>query len=249
MDEDVTFDALHSFASIARELAAQPALTPVSQRIVDLAVKVVGCDAALLSRLSGTKLLIEAGTNPEISAAVEAIARTTHEGLTIEVVRKKTTVLCNDLEHDTRWAIAGPRGISETPIRSLVGFHLELDNQSLGALTLYSNEAEFFTAPLVELASVYADHAAIALGMAAEHAQVVNLTTALESNRNIGTAMGIVMVQYGVEQAVAFDLLRIASQRANRKLRTLADEIVAGGDASMLQEPLGLGRTGTDLHH
>jgi AmiR/NasT family two-component response regulator len=55
---------------------------------------------------------------------------------------------------------------------------------------------------------------------------VADLTTALESNRDIGAAIGIVMVTRGVEQAAAFDLLRQASQSRHTKLRDVAREVV-----------------------
>jgi AmiR/NasT family two-component response regulator len=56
---------------------------------------------------------------------------------------------------------------------------------------------------------------------------VTDLTTALESNRDIGAAIGIVMVTRAVESEAAFDLLREASQSRHTKLRDVAREVVA----------------------
>jgi DNA-binding response OmpR family regulator len=55
------------------------------------------------------------------------------------------------------------------------------------------------------------------------------LRQALASNRTIGTAIGIVMARYGLAADRAFHTLVRISQQSNRKLREVADEIVAGG--------------------
>ncbi|WP_428509775.1 response regulator [Pseudonocardia sp.] len=59
--------------------------------------------------------------------------------------------------------------------------------------------------------------------------RAANLQAALASNRQIGTAMGILMQQRKVTEAEAFDQLRRASQTANRKLRDVADDVVLTG--------------------
>ena len=56
-----------------------------------------------------------------------------------------------------------------------------------------------------------------------------NLRTALKTSRHIGTALGILMATYKITDTAAFDLLRTVSQRKNRKLRDLADDVVRTG--------------------
>jgi chromosome segregation ATPase len=65
-----------------------------------------------------------------------------------------------------------------------------------------------------------------------EHA--AHLEEALRSSRRIGAAMGIVMANRQVSEEVAFEILRTASNAANRKVRVLADELVHTGDLSDL---------------
>ena len=60
--------------------------------------------------------------------------------------------------------------------------------------------------------------------------QVADLQRALESRTTIGIAMGILMVESGTTAEKAFDILRRASQRKNRKLRDVAADIVAAHD-------------------
>ena len=56
-----------------------------------------------------------------------------------------------------------------------------------------------------------------------------NLEVALTTNRQIGAAIGILMHQRKVTESQGFELLREISQRTNRKLRDVADELVLTG--------------------
>ena len=53
------------------------------------------------------------------------------------------------------------------------------------------------------------------------------IRVALESNRVIGTAVGIVMARYRLTAQQGFDLLVKASQNSNRKLRDIAADVTA----------------------
>ncbi len=73
-----------------------------------------------------------------------------------------------------------------------------------------------------------AGFAADALALIADLSdEVSHLKVALDSNRRIGMAMGLVMAQLGVADDEAFDALRRISQNTNRKLRDVAEEIIA----------------------
>ena len=69
--------------------------------------------------------------------------------------------------------------------------------------------------------------ASVAFSMAQEKARAANLEIALDNSREIGKAVGLLMAAHGVGSQQAFDILLEASQRMNRKLRSLAAEIVA----------------------
>jgi len=59
--------------------------------------------------------------------------------------------------------------------------------------------------------------------------QVTNLEVALGSNRDIGTAIGILMNSQLVTQEEAFTMLRVASQHTHRKLREVANDVIFTG--------------------
>lgn len=247
MDDRETFDALHSFASIARELAGQHGMAPTTQRIVDLAVKVLGCEAAVLTRLSSHELVFVAGTDDDLTHAADAITHATGEGVSKYACQKRVTVVCNDIANDPRWVRAGQLGMVETKVRSVLAFHLQFENEDLGALTFYSESPGYFTPEICDFGSVYADHAAIALSKARGDEKTHNLELALASSREIGAAVGIVMHQLTLDQAHAFDVLKLASQNANRKLAELAHEVTEAGDIRPLREILSRERTPRQL--
>jgi hypothetical protein len=65
--------------------------------------------------------------------------------------------------------------------------------------------------------------------VAAERAKVSNLRIALESNREIGRAVGILMWSHKITGEQGFELLRDVSQRTHRKLIDLAIDVCATG--------------------
>jgi AmiR/NasT family two-component response regulator len=60
--------------------------------------------------------------------------------------------------------------------------------------------------------------------------QVEHLERALASRDVIGQAKGILMERFRITADEAFERLRAASQHANRKLATLAEELAATGE-------------------
>lgn len=60
--------------------------------------------------------------------------------------------------------------------------------------------------------------------------QVSNLRLALESNRRIGMAVGILMALRGVRESDAFDDLVQVSRTTNRKVREVAEHVVQTGE-------------------
>lgn len=62
---------------------------------------------------------------------------------------------------------------------------------------------------------------------------IANLEIALESSREIGTAIGILMATRKVTHDQAFGLLRTASQHQHVKLRDVAEGVIFTGTVDM----------------
>ena len=71
----------------------------------------------------------------------------------------------------------------------------------------------------------FSAHAEIALDRAALLTQVTNLQVAVEGNRQIGAAVGVLMVRHHLAYADALARIKNASQNHNRKLREVAAEV------------------------
>ncbi len=65
--------------------------------------------------------------------------------------------------------------------------------------------------------------------VSAANDKIKNLEIALQSSREIGTAIGILMCQRHVTADRAFEMLRTASQHKHRKLRDIATDVVFTG--------------------
>jgi hypothetical protein len=79
--------------------------------------------------------------------------------------------------------------------------------------------------------------AAFERGRAQERA--AGLVLALDSNRQIGTAVGVLMALHKVTKEQAFDLLKWTSHNTNRKIREVADDVVETGTLPPLRQRAG----------
>lgn len=224
-------DIAHAFATVARDLTTQSGMAATSDRVAAVAAKLVGCGWAAVARLGPHQTLTFDGVHDDpVLSAVACIASDTGEGVALESQRLRSSVRANDLGNERRWPRYAARIVAETPIRAALAFFLRLDEADLGVLALYAREPGYFTNELCELGAIYADHAAIALSRALDHDKVENLERALQSNREIGVALGVLMSRYAITQQQAFDLLRAISQRTHRKLRELASDVAFTGE-------------------
>lgn len=82
---------------------------------------------------------------------------------------------------------------------------------------------------LVRARSVRAEVGAARHLLADARTRIANLERALQSNRRIGMALGVLMARHQLTEDQAFDLLRRVSSRRNVKLAALAEEVVYTG--------------------
>lgn len=66
--------------------------------------------------------------------------------------------------------------------------------------------------------------------LAAAHSKADTLQTALATNRDIGSAIGILMGRHTLTRKQALDRLRTTSQNTHRKLRDVAADVLCNGD-------------------
>jgi GAF domain-containing protein len=140
-----------------------------------------------------------------------------------------------DTRTDDRWPDYTPRAVEHGNLSSLsVPLHIDEKTQVTGALNIYARRPHAFDEASRSVATRFAPYAAVAAGnlyayqSARDMAQ--NLQTALESRAVIDQAKGILMERHKLTADQAFQALAQASMHTNRKLRDVADHLVATGE-------------------
>lgn len=146
-------------------------------------------------------------------------------GPCLDASRTHTVSQIDDSKTDTRWpefaAAAAKHGI-----RSVLSLPVVGGGKDLGALNFYDHRVARYDESSIELGKLFAGQCAI-VGLHWTVAnEAVNLAAALEHRGTIEQAKGVIMTTTGCSPDDAFDLLREQSQRENRKVREIAQEIV-----------------------
>lgn len=139
---------------------------------------------------------------------------------------------------DVRAILPRDRWPELSAVATALGYHaiwslpLTRSGSTTGALTVYAREGDPWRDARSATTRVVAALAALELSNAASAARLAHgnatLEEALETRTVIGQAQGILMARENIGPVEAFDILRRASQRTNRKLREIAAELVAG---------------------
>jgi GAF domain-containing protein len=151
------------------------------------------------------------------------------DGPCLESMRTGTVVRVEDMATEGRWT-PYPARAAQLGVRSSLSLPLVVEGRSSGALNLYATEPGAFSADAQSTATRWAEQATgaltVALRIADGDSRADALLGGLDTRATIGQAVGLLMAQERCTAGQAFDLLRIASQRRNVKLRDVAAGIV-----------------------
>lgn len=220
-----------TFARIARALQAE--LTPdrTLEQITGAAVRTVpGCDHAAISMVEKRGPITTRAATDEVPTAVDAIQYEARQGPCLEAIEEHDSYLIEDLAREPRWPRFSHRAAAETGVRSMLSLRLFVENGTIGALNLYSREVAAFDDHDRAVGAVLAAHAAVAISNSRQREQSESMAAALDSNREIGVAIGILMAGGLHTRERAFDALREASQRLHVKLRDVASSVADTGE-------------------
>jgi GAF domain-containing protein len=217
-----------SLAEVARDLASGPSLGDTLARLVRHAVDIVdGADAAGVT-VARPGWYRTAAASDGLVEEVDRVQYALGEGPCVDALREHEVFRIGDLASDPRWPGFGDRA-AELGINSMLSFRLFADDDTFGSLNLYAREHDAFPDRAVDIGGAFAAHAGLALSQVHDRDSNRNLELALDSNRTVGMAVGILMAVHRLEEDAAFALLRSSSQRLNRKLRTLSADVVRTG--------------------
>ena len=145
------------------------------------------------------------------------------EGPCLTAAWDEKTVHVPDMEAEDRFPDYRRDALAETPIRSIMAFQLFIAGESLGALNIYAEEPQAFSAEARTLGLIFAAHSSVAWNSARRDEQ---FQRALSSRDVIGQAKGMIMERYRVDAVQAFEVLRKLSQDSNVPLLQIASELV-----------------------
>lgn len=161
----------------------------------------------------------------ELPATVDALQYRLREGPCLDAADAAAVVMADDLAADGRWPEFAPMCVDQTGVRSMLSLRLAIGGSDRAGMNFYAQRANAFDELDVRVGSILATFAALAVEGQLREGDIVNLETALRTNRQIGTAVGILMATEKVTEADAFDLLRKASNHLNRKLVDIAEHV------------------------
>jgi GAF domain-containing protein len=186
-------------------------------------------DASLTIIRGGQRPQTLGGTS-ELPYRVDAIQYETGQGPCLEALTEHDIARADDLATDPQWPRFAARAVTDTGVRSMFGVRLLLDGTQRGALNFYARQPGVFADIDLALGAIFATHASLALLNATHQAEAEHLQLALDSNRQIGIAIGILTARQLCTPDQAFDHLRAASQHLHRKLRDIAEHVTLTGE-------------------
>lgn len=219
--------AAHEFATIAEELHSAPTPADTAEQVVEYACEQLGADHGGISLIRRGGRLETVAPTDDVAVKVDVLQSELGEGPCYDSVWHQEAMVVTDLQRDARWPRWSPQaaalGLSSLIATQLTG----TDGRRLGSVNLFWREPRAFVDDDVAFAGIFTRHAAIALHAAQTED---GLRLALDARKLIGQAQGILMERYDLDHDRAFNVLRRYAQRNNRKLRDVAEHLVANRD-------------------
>ena len=218
-----------TFLQLGAVLLGDEPLDDILDRVVDLAVQTIPA-----ARFASITLSNAAGLHTSHSSGAEALAADQAQydqdgGPCIQALKTSRQVEVS-IDETGNWPVFMAKA-RELGVRRVLSSPLMQKGDTLGALNVYT-VAEGDMGPTDRrTATLFAEQASVVLANALAFMSATEMTRQLEqalaSREIIGEAKGILMERESCDRDQAFDILRRASQRENRKLRDLAEELVA----------------------
>jgi GAF domain-containing protein len=197
-------------------------------RAVELAVKhVPGCSWASITHLRHGNARTLASSDP-VAALADQLQYDLGEGPCLQAAQDGQDYLLVDVAEDTRWPDYANAVQQRSPVRSVLSFQLPAEEHA--ALNLFAETAGAFTDESVTFGAVFAAHVSTLVALFEAEESATHLQVAVASNRQIGTAIGVLMAHHKITAESAFNLLRTASQNLHVKLRDIARDVVETGE-------------------
>jgi hypothetical protein len=235
MEVDELVELSSELAALAADMRGPGDNNEALLRLTQLAVKHIdGCDWASITVVRGGKGCTLAASD-DVALAADTLQYQTGEGPCLSAAEDNAAYLLFDVETETRWPRFTAALAAQTPARSVLSFQLPAEEHS--ALNLFARLPGAFDDDDVTTGTVFAAQASSLVALHHAQDKAASLSQGLDSNREIGAAIGVLMAHHKITREAAFTLLRQTSQHLHIKLRDIASAVVDTGTLPDLPAP------------
>ncbi|MGY1708967.1 ANTAR domain-containing protein [Geodermatophilus sp. SYSU D00758] len=226
---------------LSRVTLGDRALDDVLSEITTIAARgIPGAEATSITLIRGDRAFTAAYSAP-MALAADELQYERGYGPCMDAARGGLLLHIADMRTEQRWPDYAAR-VLDVGVRASLSVPLPYQGDLIGALNVYSGTAGAFSGPeAAARGEEVAEAIAVAVVNADAHHRVGeearNMRLAMQSRAVIEQAKGVLMAQRRIGSDQAFDILRAASQRSNRKLRDVAAGVVASTTAPPTTPP------------
>ncbi|WP_270889492.1 ANTAR domain-containing protein [Pedococcus sp. 5OH_020] len=226
MQPAVPPEAARAFTELAELVYGETDPEQALEAIVRIAVQVMpGADHVTISTLESNAQLRTRAASDDIARLMDRLESDSHEGPCLDSIVKDSVQRDDDIASHSTWPNLARLTLEQTPVRGMVGYRLLSGLSGRSALNVFSDTPGALTPDAADVGAVLAAFTSVALAAVEGRATAESLRRGLESNREIGKAVGLLMAAHGVSGEEAFEILRKASSRTNTRLALIAERI------------------------
>lgn len=234
METRIPREATEAFATLAELVYSGTGSAEILTAICETAVKVIpGADHACVSTLADNEQLRTQAASDAVARQMDRLESEAHEGPCVDAIVEDSVQHDTDIRSESKWPRLAELTLERTPVRGMVGYQLRDGLGAPAAFNVFSDTPGALTVESVDVGAVLAAFTSVSLAAAERQTTAENLRKGLQSNREIGKAVGLLMAAHKVSDEEAFEILRSASSRTNTKLVALADKINESHRASL----------------
>ena len=221
---------LADFGAMAHDMFSPAMLAGTLERILALSQQTFGCDTAGFLLSSGDQQIIPFAAAHREAARADILQVDLRQGPGLQAIACRQPVIVTELRSDSRWRFWAPLA-ADLGFRSVLSLSLT-DGDTSGALNLYSRRPSRFDSADLALAQTFAEHASIAVAIAAEREQLLR---AVQTRAILGQAQGLLMERHHITADQALTALRRYSSHTGQQLQLIARRVVDDRNPPQLQ--------------
>lgn len=222
-------ELLTTFRTMAEVVYSGDSYDSVYEALCRGAVDFVdGCDhASLMLRRNGRNRTVAA--SDQVALDIDGLEHELGEGPCIDILDEDaaTQHICADLTTGSQWPELAVRILATTEVKGMGGFRIRQDGHKVGALNVFSDTPGALADRSLDQAAMLTAFASVAMAALDRGEEAGTLRRGLQSNREIGKAIGLMMAMHDIDDDQAFGMLSKVSQEMNIKLADVAARVIA----------------------